>query len=199
MEKKQTAKNSWVVCGAILLIFYLPYFGVNHLPLHRERIPYICGEEYIPFIAWTSIIYLSLLIQGLIVIRLIPKSLLLKVTLVAGLMVLIHLVTFIIFPIEYARENYESNNLILELFRYLDEPGNCFPSLHVSASIFFACCFGFWQKSKMQKLLMWIWSLIITVSVLTVKQHYLIDVIASILLTLILIILFKDKLRLPAS
>lgn len=192
---KQTIQNKWIVCSTILLLIYIPYLMVNHIPLHRRTLPFILGEENIPFIASTSILYASVFAQALVVLWVMPRGLFAKVIGVIRTLMIIHLLGFILMPTEYPREEFKSTDLLLELFRVLDTPGNCFPSLHVSCAILFACLYSFWQTSTVRKILMWIWAALIIISVLTVKQHYLIDVLASIVITTTLIILYRKNLQ----
>lgn len=175
-------RTRWIVCIAILILFIIPYSIINHLPFERKIIELILGEENIPFLPWTFVIYLSVFPQAVVVIRFILKRLLRKVMAVASVLVSIHLVLFIIYPIEYPRVACPDNNII-SIFHSIDNPGNCFPSLHVSMTLLFATCFLLTKQSVRAKILMWIWTLLITASVLTTKQHYLIDIFAALLLT----------------
>ena len=192
-------KTKWIFCIGIVILILVPYEIVNHLPLHRYTIPFIFGEKRIPFLPWTFIIYISYFVQAVIIIRLIPVKFLPRVTLFALCMVMIGIIIFILFPIEYPRNLYFSANNNITLFRKIDGSGNCFPSLHVSMALFLATCYGLIQKSFIRKFLMWTWTIAVIISVLTTKQHYLIDIFGGIVLVIpFLIVLRKEFLARPA-
>ncbi len=193
--QKISHKNSWFLCIGILVLFMLPYVIVNHLPMRRNTLPFILGEERIPFLAWTFIIYISAYLQGILVLREIPKDFLRKALFFAFTMIAIGVIFFIFFPIEYPRELYWGHSYFLDSANKLDTPANCFPSLHVAMTIFISFCFSLLQKPKIQKLLMWIWTAAIILSVLTTKQHYALDAIGGIILAIPLCIIFNQKVR----
>lgn len=181
----------WIVCVSLIIIYLIPYGIINHLPLHREVIPFILNENYIPFLPWTFIIYSSAFIQALIVIRKIPKESLRKIVVVIGCMVILGLLTFLLFPIQYPRELYPDHSVFVTFFRITDGAGNCFPSLHVAMSIIIAFCYGLVEKSKIRQSLMWLWTILIIISVLTTKQHYLIDIFGGIIFAIPTIFILK--------
>jgi hypothetical protein len=193
--EKTTVSNR--VVFIILLIFYGLYLIVNHRQVEEPiEAPFIIYEEDIPFLPWTIVIYLSLFFQAVIFIKIIPEKVFWLVIELGFAMLVIHLATFILFPIRYPRENYQSDDLVLNLFRFIDTPKNCFPSLHVSCTIFFANLYVFWEKSDWRKFFMVLWSILITLSVLTVKQHYIWDILGSVLVTRLFIIMpFEKKLQ----
>jgi len=157
---------------------------VNHLPIHRHVIPFILGEGHIPFLPWTFIIYISVFLQGILVIRRIPKAMLRKILPYASGVIFVALIIFLIFPVEYPRMLYTSDNLLISLFRLTDGPGNCFPSLHVAITVLLSFCYMLVERSTLKRVLMWLWSIAVCISVLTTKQHYLIDIFGGIAITL---------------
>jgi membrane-associated phospholipid phosphatase len=183
-QENEEAETSWFLSILLICVYMIPYGIINHLPLHREVIPFVFGEEKIPFLPWTFIIYVSVYIQGLLVIKRIPNSTLKKILPVATGMVFLALLLFIFFPIEYPRSLYTSSNPFVVLLRITDGPGNCFPSLHVAITVFLAFCYGLIEKSPKKKVVMWLWSVLICISVLTTKQHYLVDILGGVALTL---------------
>ncbi len=175
---------TWLACAGIILLYLIPYGIVNHLPLHRTIIPFLPGEALIPFAPWTFVIYISVFIQALIIIKLLPQRIIKKVVMFAGGMVFVALLIFLFFPIEYPRMLYTSSSPLINLFRLTDGPGNCFPSLHVAMTTLLAFCYMLVQKSTLKRILMWTWTTAICISVLTTKQHYIIDVLGGIAIAL---------------
>jgi membrane-associated phospholipid phosphatase len=76
---------------------------------------------------------------------------------------------------------FESNfGQILFSFLYLmDSDSNCCPSLHVSLSSL--ACYGLYNSVSRFRSIFVIWPILIWISTLTTKQHYLIDVLGGIL------------------
>ena len=188
----------WIVCLAILAIFFVPYGILNHIPFERQNLPFILNEEKIPFLSWSFVIYISLFFQGMLVIRKIPKRFLLPWVKIAGFMVLLHVIAFILFPISYPRERTPDENFLAFIIRETDMPVNCFPSLHVSATLLFAVCFSLIEMSKGKIFLMWVWSTAVILSVLTTKQHYAIDILGSFWLTTGILLVFRKKINIAS-
>ena len=104
-----------------------------------------------------------------------------------ALISMITIVIFQLFPVGYPREFYPlphvnspSVNLFYKL-RYLDSPMNCFPSLHVSLCFLFS--FGHWSESKKVFWVSLIITILISLSTLTTKQHYIADGVAGLILS----------------
>lgn len=195
--EKVTVQHSWIICLGIIMLFNIPYGVVGHLPLLRETISFILGEQSIPFLPWTFIIYISAFIQAMLVIRYIPAPLLRKIASVLSCALILGMLLFILIPIRYPRELYISNSVLIETFYKLDSSGNCFPSLHVVATTVFAFCYSLVSKSSIRRSLMWLWTVLIIISVLTTKQHYLIDVFGGLALAMAVIFVLKKMTNLP--
>jgi membrane-associated phospholipid phosphatase len=191
-------KNNWLLCIGILAMSQIPYVIVNSLPLDRQVLPFILGEEKIPLIPLSFVIYVSAFLHALIVIRNIPKKLLKLGVLVSFILLSVSLFIFIIIPIQFPRDLYPTDNWFVNFYRIIDASGNCFPSLHVSMAVFLTGVYQLVAQSKTKKVLMWIWAFLIVVSVLTTKQHYLIDVFGAITLAIPFIILFREEKSLLA-
>ena len=195
--QRPAVQHSWVICLGIIMLFNIPYGVVGHLPLRREIIGFIWGEQFIPFLPWTFIIYLSAFIQAMLVIRYMPAPLLRQIALVLSCALVLGMVLFILIPIRYPRELYNSHNRWIETFYKLDSSGNCFPSLHIVATCVFAYCYSLVSKSGIRRNLMWLWTVSIVISVLTTKQHYLIDVFGGLALAMAVIFILRKITNLP--
>lgn len=197
MKKIILTSNRPKIVAILLILFYLPYLLANHTSTYHSRIPFILNEEEIPFMPWTAVIYLSLFIQGCVIIYSINRSMLLNVVNVMAILVLAHVAGFILFPTEYPREQYPTDNILIQYLRFIDTSANCLPSFHVGSTIFFAFCFhrGATKVSRISKICMWTWSITIIVSTLTTKQHYVLDICASLIVTGSILYLFRKKLQ----
>lgn len=101
----------------------------------------------------------------------------------------ISLAIFQLFPVGYPREFFPlphtrspSVNLFYTI-RLLDTPMNCFPSLHVSLCFLFS--FGHWKESKVAFWVSILITLLISISTLTTKQHYIADIVGGLLLSVV--------------
>ncbi len=96
----------------------------------------------------------------------------------------IHFICFLVFPVEYVlRPEIDPSQgwmyQAVHFYYWYDLPYNCFPSLHVSNA--FLCAF---MLGRYQKRLGWIFipmAVLVALSVVLVRQHYIIDVIAGFL------------------
>jgi membrane-associated phospholipid phosphatase len=128
------------------------------------------------------------------IIRHTPKTTFFKAMPILSVGAILSFTAFILFPISYPRELYQGYNTIITNLFKTDPPGNCFPSLHVFNTVFFASCYSWTKKSVLKICLMWFWTALIVVSVLTVKQHYLLDVFGGIALAVVAIYLTKIRI-----
>lgn len=185
-------KTSVLASVFIAIIFFSAYMTVNHWPMERYTIPLTGIDLSIPYLEWTFFIYLSVFIQAVFVILQIPKDKL--ATYIAGpsWALMVGLIFFFVLPIEYPRDLYPDENIIVTWFRIIDRAGNCFPSLHVAMTIIFAHIYALINnKYIIRSSIMWVWSIFIIVSVLTTKQHYVVDVFGGIVMGIITIFLIK--------
>ena len=102
---------------------------------------------------------------------------------------------FLFYPTSYPRPDYPITdnflvNLVMSAIQAADTPNNCFPSLHVALSAVGAISLR--NFSPKVRVLFWTWALLIFVSTLTTKQHYVLDVVAGI--SVALFVAFLDRL-----
>ncbi len=212
-------KNNTIYRLVIVLvtfcIFYVPYLAINHLPLQRHTIPYIFHEEEIPLLGWSAWIYMSVFVQGVVCGIFATPKVLSNTVFLGAIIVGIHCLIFLIYPTEYPRADYPSDDFVLGIFRCVDTPANCLPSLHVSATTLFAFAFSQSINSKMNNIALearilgfkikiyrnkilifsvYFWSVLIMVSTLTTKQHYLLDVFSGVLVVALVLIKYKKYL-----
>lgn len=176
----------------VLILAFAIFFIVSYLLLvqrvvsvgvfHSLLIP---GEEKIPFLPWTFFIYCLVYIVPAMAFLLLKtrESLIISVRAFFAA-IAIHIIVWFFYPVEY---NLRPAILPLEpqplmhwidfLFRLDNPPVNCFPSLHVTYAFltFFAI------KTYRRKLAPYflILAILISVSTLTFKQHFVADVVAG--------------------
>lgn len=90
---------------------------------------------------------------------------------------------FIIFPTKLGFIREIPEGVFADFFYFLhlgDLPHNLFPSLHISLSATLALTFSRTHPSLALKATIWIWMLLVSVSVLAVHQHHLADIIGGL-------------------
>jgi len=187
--------------AAINVTILTPFYLItNHLMSWRGTTvldPTTSLDLAIPFMAWTVVIYLSLfyLFYPLPLLSMPDnKSGRYEALIMSqGLIVLfiISNIWFVICPAEVhirsqALENVDTMHpVFLSMFEGLwsmDEPYNAWPSLHVSSALLFTLFAIRWWKGK--PVLQWsvgIWWVLMSLSILTTKQHFILDLITGAL------------------
>jgi len=96
-------------------------------------------------------------------------------------------VIFICYPTTVPRPSVEGSGVIMSLVRFVynrDNPFNCFPSIHVLNSMLVTVYYCKYGQGKILKVTSIISFILIALSTLYLKQHYILDVIAAAILTL---------------
>lgn len=165
----------WQTFLVFSLLFAGSYILINHFPIFdAHKLPFLPGENQIPLMNWTVYIYLSIFIYIPIAIYLIPQERYARTFLALCAMCALHLIIFVIFPTIYPRAPIDDEYLLIRLIRIVDAPTNCFPSLHVALSMFFAIALLRTRKDKIS-VVMFVWAVFIALSTVTTQQHYILD------------------------
>lgn len=172
-----------IFCG---LLWGAIYFITNNLNLFTPHaLPLILFEQNIVMNEWWMIPYVSWALYIVIFCLFINKEAKQFVWLTTGLVV-IHAVIFVFYPVVYPR-TYDLDSLC-KLNQFLlscDNPQNCLPSLHISLIFLTLLSLKFLGISQRMRYLFIIWGIIIMMSVIFVKQHYVIDILAGLIITAI--------------
>lgn len=180
LEKKIDDASRWLTIPATHAVFYGLYLATNRYQMSRPRtLPFCFGEEAIPFVGWTSYIYLTLIFVIPIAMCLLPKPGFGRAVVSGMAVVGLHIAIFVLFPTAYPRPAGPSGHAIVDLIWKVDAPANAFPSLHVAISFYLAFALGRMGRRSVGAILL-AWAAVISVSTLTVKQHYALDSIAAI-------------------
>lgn len=179
------------------------YICVNYIQNWLDKSvgnPIILLDNLIPFLPYTIWIYVSLFVVLLPTpLFVFPnnkkgKKLLFKLLIILLLDIITSSMMHLLFPVKVTLRNninYENDLFIwtkkccILLFN-LDSPYSSWPSLHVSQTIIIYNYINKFNKSILIKLLV----ILIILSTLTMKQHYLWDVITGIIKAYVLISLF---------
>ena len=186
----------------IFSLFWFSFIGYFIIPLLTKSIAcpdwIIKIDSHIPFIWWMIIPYYSYYILIIIppfIIKNEQKIKFLTIVLVQASMLCF--IIYLIWPISssYVLSSVQNNPLSyfheLITFKYLHQ--NAFPSMHVSVSTIIAL--AIWQyKSKYKNIMLFIMISIFSATFL-IKQHYLVDSIAGLILGYLGFIKYKKLLQ----
>jgi membrane-associated phospholipid phosphatase len=175
------AKKRLLVWSAA--VFALIYSGLGHCPWTRPAyLPLTDLDLALPLLPWTLLIYLSDYLFILFVLLSLKKAEDFSSAfyrMIVG--IILSFVIFLFYPTVYPRPLLPADPLWGETFlflHFLDQPTNCFPSLHVSMTLIAAASMR--PLSRGWRSLGWIWALAICLSTLTTKQHYVWDVLGGV-------------------
>lgn len=153
-----------------------------------NKIPFISQFVYF-YIAW----YLFLVLVPIILNKYDEeKRIIYNKLLTIG--AIICFIIYIIYPTYILRANVEVNSLsslIVSIIYYVDTPGlNCFPSLHVFICIIWIYLFRNFSNKKV-KYFMILFSILVILSTLFIKQHVIYDGIGSLVVFLICLLITR--------
>ena len=178
------AERALIVVGVTAV--YSLYWPVNRwtseLPAHDlttaldRATPLVPGWLYVYALLFVSS-YLPIL-----VIR--DRHLFRRVAIAALGLEVCALSTFVLYPVRMTLrpELPAADSLTswgMQLAYYLDEPVNCFPSLHVAAAALAAA--SVWKVDRVLSVAATVLMVLISASTMLVKQHYVADVVAAVL------------------
>ncbi len=169
-------------------IFSILYFFSGRIQLYPPiQFDLSIVDKMVPYIPWSIWVYSAQFLFLFLALWTCNNSI--KQTTLYYSMLLATSIAFILFlliPIELPHQNINFHGINAYLWQALyltDTPTNCFPSLHVALAILAAYTLRI--KNKYWKLIAPIWALLICVSTLTTKQHYMIDILGGTVLALI--------------
>ena len=96
---------------------------------------------------------------------------------------------YIFLPSFYPRESFADattvSGWLIEITRSIDGPHNTFPSGHVTFAwllVFFVNLSQYTQERRWIKFVYFLWAILVSISTLTLKQHFIVDVFSGIIL-----------------
>lgn len=169
----------------MIIIWAVFYFGMNELTTMRTtHFPRFASETKIPFISWFIFVYISVYFAALAPYFFIKDKIIFKKFIAAFVSVsLASSLIYLIYPVETIRPRIEAKNIADHLYLFITSmarPYNLLPSEHVSSA--FLAYFFCRLVNKPLSWLFLIWVILISLSTLFVKQHYVIDIFAGIIL-----------------
>lgn len=190
-------KYHWGV--AALLLFVGLYAVINSMNWREPTVLVPSAiDDSIPMIPATVWIYLSYLVISPVAYVMEHDSVLLTRFLYAQLAAnLVSALVFVVWPSTFPRPALDPDvgisHSVLHLVWSVDEPVNCFPSLHVSSSLLAALMM--WPRGAGTRIVFAVWALAIAGSTLTTKQHHVVDVVGGVALATSLYWLFFERIN----
>ena len=181
------SQKRWV--GPLGIIAFVIFYMIpNHINLFTPSVlPMFGFERTLPFMGWTVWIYLSdYLYIAVAFILLSDKSNMNKIYYSQLMLLFASMFLFFLFPTVYPRPEVEYvglTGIFLNLLHSADTPGNACPSIHVAMT--FLAGFGFIKEKRNLFYIFMVWAVLISLSTLTVKQHYVLDVIGGFFMSVI--------------
>ncbi len=184
------------------ILMWAMYASSNHQKFFEaHQLPMTWIDTVVPFIPQTFWIYISEFILFAVVYSKIQDVLSLNRYLWSFFFLqATSVMIFWVWPTTFPRGNFPLTEEVdfitrgaFSFFRTLDDPSNCAPSLHVSSC--YLSALYFWGKDNKWFIGISAWATAVAISTLTTKQHYLVDIIAAIPLTLMIYWVFYRRVE----
>ncbi|MFH1873812.1 MAG: phosphatase PAP2 family protein [Pseudomonadota bacterium] len=173
----------------VVVVWSGVYFSINALTAGRE--PAVLSgalESHIPYVSWFVFFYFSTYLLGVMPYFLVRDlDQFKRVVFGALLIIFISAVIFLIYPVTHPRDFLVGNGFLsswVHLLHKVDQPFNCFPSMHISMASL-AALFCAQQGGLVRKLFFATWIVLIALSTLFIKQHYLVDIVSGAFLAVV--------------
>lgn len=171
----------------VILFQMLGYFLLNELSRGTERTLMLPLDNLLPFIPAFSLAYVAMYFMGFLPFFTVRNtSYLRKVAL--GYIILggISFLIFALFPVKMIRPDFAAEHgfeLLVSIIYHIDLPYNTFPSLHV-IQVFFAALVVR-KVNKRAGNYAFLLAVPISLSTLLIKQHYVLDLAAGLLIAVV--------------
>lgn len=197
-----TPRNKIPAFFIMVAISTVAYLLTNHL--HRVEamlLPMTAVDEWVPFLPNTIFIYTSdyfLFLWAYMACKDIRET-----NKFAYAFMSLQFVSFFIFwawPTTFPRHLFplppvdQMNALGHQIFsglRAIESPDSCLPSLHVSCC--YLAAFQFWHQGRKYFPFFLTWATLVAISTLTVKQHYVVDIVGGLAMAVIFYWIFHQR------
>jgi len=195
-------QSRWLMLIVIVVVFCIAYLGTNHLNfIAPHYLPMTNFDKMIPFLPWTVFIYLSAFLMVGAAVLLFNKKEKDYGRGVFGIIFLLLLqgAVFVVFPTAYPRPLLPADvswlsHMAYDLLTFIETSRDCFPSDHIAMTVFVSLVL--WRRGRLLGGISFFWTILVAISTLTLKQHYIVDVFAGITVAAITYYwLFSSKKR----
>lgn len=173
--------------GALILVpLYALYQVSNHMPILTPRaLPTIFIDQWTPFLPWTGWVYVIIGYTVFLLVLVRDPCTYCRALRACAIGFIINNCFWFLYPTVIERPplpDASFANFAYRMIVLFDTPANCFPSGHLTFPLI-AC----WALARDRPALKWVvWPLfsICSLSVLTTKQHYFVDIPAGVAISL---------------
>lgn len=195
LDSQSTLKERFVWLLYLGIVFFLLYGSVNQYALitQTDNSFFMQWERNIPFIESFIIPYMSSDILFIIAFLLPQTRISLKVLALRSFVtIVISVLIFALLPLKFTFEKPIVDNFLFKMLE-MDLPYNQMPSLHVSLAVILWFSMKNNIQSKLIKLVLFIWLILVVLSTLLVYQHHFIDIPTGLLLGVLIVYLINEK------
>jgi membrane-associated phospholipid phosphatase len=173
----------------VATLFAVVYFGANWLAAHSPRHYrlYFNWELSIPFVPAMIYVYASILILFLLPPLLLKRHEFAALARAMVAVILVAAASFLLLPAEPGFQrpaHVPGYDAVFQALYALDQPYNLVPSLHIACAALCVAALLHAGPRTALKLGLLLWAVLLSVSVLLVHQHHLLDVVTGWLLGL---------------
>lgn len=192
----KTYRRIWLISAVLYFLFgylFLNWLNSDRVHYFNVGFPF---ESQIPFIPFFVFGYTLVYISVFGVYLLMPDNVYFKkVAKMFFVLTTVHFAFFILMPVKMTLRPILSQgtgiiNEIVKFYYWIDNPYNCFPSLHVAYTLLGGLVL--WNYKRKWACVYMLTTLIVSISVILVKQHYILDVVGGYV-TAILIYLVMSR------
>lgn len=166
------------------------YFFMNVFTAGREVYAPLYVDSFLPTISWFVVIYFSSYLLWALPFFIASTEQLRPICLAYWSVLTASYLIFLLYPIQMLRPEIQGqtffDGIVLWLYS-IDHPYNTFPSIHVGLA-FLASFFLLKLKQTWYFVL---WAIIVAVSTLFIKQHYLLDVVGGFIIALLALYIYN--------
>jgi membrane-associated phospholipid phosphatase len=173
---------------ALVFILWTSFLYIGYQLTNRYQffephyLPLTTIDQNIPFLAWTIYPYFALIAMMYAPIFYKDKSNFYKALTAITIGVLINYLIFLLYPTTFPRPPQPEGELLHDIwYRWLisiDQPTNCFPSGHITSP--FIAMHGLAKEHKKFRILIYVIFSMASISILTTKQHYAVDLLGGL-------------------
>jgi membrane-associated phospholipid phosphatase len=182
-RKEKIERRSWFLFA--IGYFAAGYLAVNWISQFRSyyidvSLPWDYVIPFVPvFIFGYTLVYLSVI---LVYFTIKDMQEFRRAVFAYLLVTTVHYIFFLLLPVklDFRADLSAAGGFWIDATRFyymIDKPYNCFPSLHVAYSTLAVICT--WQNHRIMRIVFLAMAIIVAVSVVFVKQHYILDVVTG--------------------
>ena len=184
-------KGNLLLFGMVQCLIALLYFTIPHFtPFTATAMPLTMIDVHTAFYPFFSWVYVSFFVLTFAGVMIMPYQKAVYCSFALAANVLLAAIVFYFFPSKIPNEAFytiTNPDFVLRIVRNADGNFNCFPSIHIANSMV-VTYYVFNKTKKTRSIFFIVWLILIILSVISTKQHCVLDVLGASVLVSISII-----------